>query len=144
MIESLYHNKVSYLSKKKKIIPVGLYFSMIVTCFLLLSCSISISSTNPIFAIYQKENNTLLFSWPISEIETLSYYEKMKIENQIVDFKIKNMSNLLVDEVTMQNVQKIEIESPKSFLDQQVLKVYLLDRKEKIILKIKKIIWKGK
>ncbi len=46
------------------------------------------------------------------------------------------MSEILYDNQTNQNFQKVELYSPNTYLNNQVIQIKLLDKKERIILKI--------
>ncbi len=143
MNESLYLNKISYRLKQEKRPNYLFWISIVFTFLLISSCSISVRLSKKTTAIYKEETNTLEIIWNYDEIDKLNMIEKVKIEEIETDFKIKNMSEIKVIEEKQINYQIIEIESPKTFRNNQVLHLLLLDKKEKIIKKLKKIIVGG-
>ena len=62
--------------------------------------------------------------------------KEIEIEKQRFPFQILNMSEILYDNQTNQNFQKVELYSPNTYLNNQVIQIKLLDKKERIILKI--------
>lgn len=143
MKEFLSHNKISFYEKQESHVSLSLWISLILSFLFVLSCSITIRLSIPIYAIYEETTNHLILLIPVSEINQLSKQEIIKIEKKNYPFQIKSREELLIDEKSKQNIQKIIVESPEKFQNNQMIQVYLLDKKEKIITKIKKIIQGG-
>ena len=143
MKEFLSHNKISFYEKQESHVSLSLWISLILSFLFVLSCSITIRLSIPIYAVYEETTNHLILLIPVSEINQLSKQEIIKIEKRNYPFQIKSREELLIDEKIKQNIQKIIVESPEKFQNNQMIQVYLLDKKEKIITKIKKIIQGG-
>lgn len=143
MKEFLSHNKISFYEKQESHVSLSLWISLILSFLFVLSCSITIRLSIPIYAVYEETTNHLILLIPVSEINQLSKQEIIKIEKKNYPFQIKSREELLIDEKNKQNIQKIIVESPEKFQNNQMIQVYLLDKKEKIITKIKKIIQGG-
>ena len=143
MKEFLSHNKISFYEKQESHVSLSLWISLILSFLFVLSCSITIRLSIPIYAVYEETTNHLILLIPVSEINQLSKQEIIKIEKKNYPFQIKSREELLIDEKSKQNIQKIIVESPEKFQNNQMIQVYLLDKKEKIITKIKKIIQGG-
>ena len=143
MNESLSHNKISFYEKQENQVSFSFWISSILAILFLLSCTIEIRISTPFPAIYEEETNHLIILCPLTETNLLSKQEILKIEKIQYPFQIENRGELLIDETTKQNIQKIIVTSPKKFQNNQILQIHLLDKKEKIIMKIKKIIQGG-
>lgn len=85
----------------------------------------------------------LELSWPYEEIKEIYQYEKMKVDEETMDFKILNISELKLDEQNKINYQIISIKSPKTYPQSQVVPITLYDKKERMIKKWQKIILGG-
>ena len=112
---------------------------MISICFILI-CFFEIQLSLPLKAIYKVDKKTLEIMVEMDEIKSLTQYVNIRIENQIYPFKIQNISEIIIDEKELKSYQIVDLESPKSFQNNQIIEIYLLDKKEKIIKKLKKII----
>lgn len=140
MNESLYLNKISFLEKKEKKFSLIPWISLLLSILFFCSCLIEIQFSLPTYAIYQSENQTLVIAWDLQDIKSLSSTNNMKINQSIFPFQIANMGEIEINEKEMKNYQKIEIKSPIVYQNNQIIQIYLLDKKEKIIKKIKKLI----
>lgn len=143
MNEFLFHNKISFYEKEETHISFGFWISLILSIFFFCGCTIDIRLSTPYFATYEEATNTLIILCPIKEIEKLSKQELIKIDQKIYNFQIISKEELLIDETNQQNVQKIIVKSPQKLKNNQILQIYLLDAKEKIITKIQKMIQGG-
>ncbi len=143
MNEYITHNKISFLMQKEK--TTSFQFWIVLFFFIMLwsSCLIKVNLSYKTFAIYKKASNNLEIYWQYNELEKLNDIEKIKINNIEIDFQIQNMSEIKIDQSSLQNYQILEVMSPKEFIDNQILQIQLLDKKEKVIEKVKKIIMQG-
>jgi len=79
----------------------------------------------------------------LDKIDQIYQYKSLKVENTEIPFQIINFSEILLDESKMESYQKIEIKSPFEFRENQIIKAYFLDKKERIIVKIVKLLLEG-
>lgn len=140
MNESLYLNKICFQEYQDKPSSLFPWISLILSVCFVLICIFEIQLSTPIKAIYDLENKSLKISCLLDDINKLSQYENIVIDSQKYPFQIQNISEIFIDEKTLENYQIIDLESPKSYRNHQVIQIYLLDKKEKIIKKIKKLI----
>ncbi|MCI8467715.1 MAG: hypothetical protein HFI08_05995 [Bacilli bacterium] len=136
MNESLYLNKICFQEEVEKTSILPLLLSFCLSILFFLSCILEIQLTSPIYAVYQKENSVLIINYNLNNINDLLNMKEIEIEKQRFPFQILNMSEILYDNQTNQNFQKVELYSPNTYLNNQVIQIKLLDKKERIILKI--------
>lgn len=138
MNESLYLNKICFQEELEKTSILPLLLSFCLSILFFLSCILEIQLTSPIYAVYQKENSVLIINYNLNNINDLLNMKEIEIEieKQRFPFQILNMSEILYDNQTNQNFQKVELYSPNTYLNNQVIQIKLLDKKERIILKI--------
>lgn len=143
MNESLYHNKISYLNEKEKKPNYLIWISLVLALMIWITCFVPIRLSYKMTGIYNEETGNLEIYWPYEQIEKLHQIEKIKIEEEKIDFKIVNMSEIKVNENTMTNFQIIEIQVEKKYRKNQILSLQVFDKKEKIIFKLEKIMLGG-
>lgn len=143
MNESLYHNKISYLNEKEKKPNYLIWISLVLALMIWITCFVPIRLSYKMTGIYNEETGNLEIYWPYEQIEKLHQIEKIKIEEEKIDFKIVNMSEIKVNENTMTNFQIIEIQVEKKYRKKQILSLQVFDKKEKIIFKLEKIMLGG-
>lgn len=140
MNESLYLNKIcfqEYQDKPSSLLP---WISLILSICFVLICIFEIQLSTPMKAIYQQESGSLKINFLLDDISKLSQYENIIIDHQKYLFQIQNISEILIDNKNFENYQIIDLESPKPYRNNQVIQIYLLDKKEKIIKKLKKLL----
>ena len=133
MNESLYLNKICFQEEVEKTSILPLLLSFCLSILFFLSCILEIQLTSPIYAVYKKENSFLIINYNLNNINDLLNMKEIEIEKQRFPFQILNMSEILYDNQTNQNFQKVELYSPNTYLNNQVIQIKLLER---IILKI--------
>ncbi len=121
----------------------SIWIAFFITTMFILSCTLEISIQTPVKAIYQQETKSLIISWPYYDLDKIYKFENMKIGKEIYPFKIQKMSDLLLTDTQPENYQLIELQIPTSYLNNQVIEIKLLDKKEQIIKKIWKIVSEG-
>ena len=140
MNESLYLNKIcfqEYQDKPSSLLP---WISLILSICFVLICIFEIQLSTPMKAIYKQESGSLKINFLLDDISKLSQYENIIIDHQKYLFQIQNISEILIDNKNFENYQIIDLESPKPYRNNQVIQIYLLDKKEKIIKKLKKLL----
>ena len=134
--ESLYLNKICYQEEKEPTNTTILWISLIISFFFLVSCIFEIQRSIPIYAVYDIEKNALIINYELEKMNDLLTIKEIQIENQKFPFQIKNISEIFRNDSINKNVQNIEINSPYSFLNNQIIQIKLLDKKDKVIKKI--------
>lgn len=140
MNESLYLNKVCFLNQFEEHSLLICFMSLIVSIAFILICNFEIQLSVPIKGIYQSDTKSIKFIADLESIEKIVNCQNIKLDNLKYPFEIKNISEILLDETHQTNYQIIEIKSPKDFRENQVVQIQLLDKKDKIIKKIVKMI----
>lgn len=140
MKEFLYNNSESFLNETKYsyqnfAIALTICLSVLFFC----SCIFKISDIYEVKGVYKKETQVIQILWPFETINKFSTFEKVKIKNNIASIEIQNMSEVLLDEEKLKNYQIIEIKTKEELLDNQIVTIELMNKKEIII---KKIIYK--
>ncbi len=126
--------------QKEKSISLLIILTFFFTCGLCVSCLLKVRFSYPIKAIYQEENQVLEILWPYEKIDEIIKIEKWK-QNEIEHpFEIINISEIEVDEINKINYQTIEIKCEEKLIQNQIVPIVLLDKKEKLIKKIIKIV----
>lgn len=143
MNEYLQTNKISFEMEKENP-PAVLIWMVLFFCLIIwVTCFIKVRNVYEIKGIYNEETGELQIIWPCDKIEELNRFEKIVGNRQEWDFQILNMSEIKIDEKTWTNYQIISIESKEKYLENQVISLKLLDKKEKIIIKLKQLILGG-
>ena len=90
-------------------------------------------------AVYNLERNTLQIYWDDENLNQLNQIESVKVDEKEFSFQILNVSELKINELNQTNYQIVDIFSPQKYQENQMIYIKLLDKKEKIIKKLKKI-----
>lgn len=142
MNESLFLNKTSFLLQKEKHIPILVIVILVFMESLWIMCFVEIRISYKTNALYKPSTNTLEIYWLYNNVDKINQIEKLKIEEQEMDFQIKNISEIKVDG-NRNNYQIIEVKSPEKYKENQIIQLKLLDKKERILKKVKKLILGG-
>lgn len=143
MNEYLQSNKISFFMEKENSTTLAIWFAIFFTLTMLGVSLISIRIPYNVISIYNEESKSLDLIWPYEQISMLNDFEKVLIDRKEKDFKIINLSEIKINEQATSNYQIVSIESPEKYFPNQVVQLKILDKKEKIIIKIKKIILGG-
>ncbi len=73
---------------------------------------------------------------PIKDVDKINNANYVMVNNQKYDFKILNISELLIDEINLINYQKYQISMPKKLLENEIVKIKVYYQEERIIKKI--------
>lgn len=144
MNEFIYNNKICFLEQKESTSSYLFWVLIFLFLVIFLSCIFKVSFITPINAIYNYDTNELEFYWPYDKYEKITTIKQIRINDSKWNFQISNISEIKVDEINHINYQIISISSPKKFVKNQIIKIYLLDEKEILIKKILQIILGGR
>lgn len=130
-----YHNLLN-MPFKKPIFILGI---------ISISCIISFWTFNQkIYDVYNTlgyiNNDYLIVNIPVSSPDTISQMEYIKIDNQKYDLKIASISEIMLDQNSLVNYQELRFKVDK-FYENQVMNVTIYYNKEKVLEKLKKIIF---
>lgn len=143
MNEYLYHNKISFRNQRERKVPYLFWISIFLCMTIWSSCIIKVRFSYKVSAIYNEEKNALQIYWDYENIDLLNKIEKARVEETEIAFQVLSISEIKINELTQTNYQIVEISSPKKYQENQMINIKLLDKKEKIIKKVKKIILGG-
>ncbi|MCI8575679.1 MAG: hypothetical protein HFI09_04335 [Bacilli bacterium] len=142
MNESLYLNKICFQKEEESSNATIFCLSLIISFFFLLSCILEIQLSIPAYVSYDSEKNVLIMTYEFEKINDLLNFKEIQIEDQNFPFQIQNISEILRNEFTNKNFQNIELSSPCAFRNNQVLQIKLLDKRDKVIKKIFRLLMK--
>lgn len=139
MNEYLYLNKISFLAQREKRVSYLFWISIFFSITILGSCIIEVRFSYKTTAVYNLERNTLQIYWDDENLNQLNQIESVKVDEKEFSFQILNVSELKINELNQTNYQIVDIFSPQKYQENQMIYIKLLDKKEKIIKKLKKI-----
>jgi len=143
MNEYLEYNKICFQEDVEKAPQIVIWVVIFITLIGVSSSFFKIRLSHSVSSIYNEETKELNIIWPCESIDKLNEIEKIEVNKNVFDFQIKNISEINIDEKTWQNYQIVSIQSPVVYLHNQIVEIKMFDKKEKIIVKLKKIMLGG-
>lgn len=86
-------------------------------------------------------DNELIINIPTNYPDTINNMEYIKVDNKKYEGKVINISEVKLDSESLINYQEVKFATNIDAVDNQVFKVSIFYNKEKVIKKIKKIIF---
>lgn len=114
-------------------------YLILIIIFILLIVSLNIDSYDEYKTYGVYKNKTLIVSIPVINSDNLLTGKYLQINNKKYNYEINKISDLYVENYI--NYEDFEINIEKSFLENEVVEITFYSNKEKMIKKIKRVIF---